>query len=104
VGRAHLSDLLRLLLADARGRQPVRRDEIEALLTLRRRAPAELRGGAPLEIGELAIGGAELRELGIPPGPRYGELLGRLLEWVTEDPSRNRRDELMEAARGMIDG
>jgi hypothetical protein len=41
-----------------------------------------------------------MAELGIAPGPRIGELLGRLLEAVLDDPSLNRRDRLLELAGG----
>ncbi|HEX2190903.1 MAG TPA: hypothetical protein VHG51_18490, partial [Longimicrobiaceae bacterium] len=62
-----------------------------------------LREHAPAAIAELAIGGAELRELGIPPGRLYGEVLRDLLERVTEDPSLNDRETLMRMVREGLD-
>jgi tRNA nucleotidyltransferase (CCA-adding enzyme) len=56
----------------------------------------------PLGVGELAIGGAELRELGLPPGPLYGEILSELLERVTDEPALNQREALMELVRERI--
>jgi hypothetical protein len=53
----------------------------------------------PLSIGDLAIGGAELGELGIPPGPRYGEILKALLGEVIERPELNEREILVERVR-----
>jgi tRNA nucleotidyltransferase (CCA-adding enzyme) len=48
----------------------------------------------------LAIDGNDLqRELGMPPGPEIGAVLDRLTEIVLDDPSRNRRDILLELAR-----
>jgi hypothetical protein len=43
----------------------------------------------PIEIGDLAIGGDELRAAGIPAGPIYAKILHALLERVLEDPARN---------------
>jgi tRNA nucleotidyltransferase (CCA-adding enzyme) len=48
-----------------------------------------LRQRPPLRLGDLAVGGHDLRRLGIQPGPGYGEILGDLLERVIDDPSLN---------------
>lgn len=55
--------------------------------------------GPPLATAELAIGGSELKGLGLRPGPRFGEILEDLLDRVTEDPSLNRRDSLLQIVR-----
>lgn len=94
VGPEHVPDLLRLRIADARARFGAEAAVRTELAAFARRARAELRTRPPLSIGDLAIGGAELRALGIPPGPRYGEILRELLERVTDDPSLNRRERL----------
>ncbi|HEX6747423.1 MAG TPA: CCA tRNA nucleotidyltransferase [Longimicrobium sp.] len=105
VGRAYVHDLLRLETANAKGRarpDPARVREAEAL---RRRADAEMRSGAALDIGDVAIGGEELRALGIPAGPRMGEILRALLERVTDDPSLNTPAALAEIVeREFIEG
>jgi putative nucleotidyltransferase with HDIG domain len=104
VGRGYVRDLLRLEAANARGRprpDPGRLREAQALAD---RAEAELRSGAPLEIGDLAIGGEELRALGLPAGPRMGEVLRGLLEAVTDDPSLNTSGALEELVRRRIEG
>jgi tRNA nucleotidyltransferase (CCA-adding enzyme) len=44
------------------------------------------------------VSGEDLLALGVPPGPGLGALLRRLLELVVEDPSRNTREQLLEAA------
>ncbi|HEX9106509.1 MAG TPA: CCA tRNA nucleotidyltransferase, partial [Longimicrobiales bacterium] len=62
-------------------------------------ARAVRRQGAPLSVAELAIGGAELKELGLNPGPRFGELLRVLLERVLDDPALNTRERLLQLAR-----
>lgn len=58
-----------------------------------------------LDARGLAIGGGELRALGMEPGPLYGEILEALVERVMDDPSLNRKDTLLELVRGeWLDG
>ena len=52
--------------------------------------------------GELTLDGHDLLVLGVPPGPRVGEVLDGLLERVLENPSLNTRDQLSEIVRGML--
>jgi putative nucleotidyltransferase with HDIG domain len=101
VGQEYVHDLFRLRIADlrARGTDDPRLDETNRLW---KRVRRELRQQAPLEIGDLAIGGGELRALGLPPGPLYGEILRDLLERVTDDPSLNDRDTLTRMVRERI--
>ena len=104
VGRAYVHDLLRLELYNAEGRSAVDAERVRAAEALRRRADAVMRAGAALDIGDLAIGGAELRALGIPAGPRMGRILRDLLERVTDDPSLNTADALTELVRAEVEG
>jgi tRNA nucleotidyltransferase/poly(A) polymerase len=94
VGREHVHDLIRLEIANANGHAEPDAARIREAEALRRRADAEMRRGAALEIGDLAIGGTELRALGIAAGPRMGRILRALLERVTDDPSLNTPDVL----------
>ncbi len=52
----------------------------------------------PLDVGSLALDGRGLIQLGLKPGPRFGPILDALLEWVLDDPSRNRRELHAERA------
>jgi tRNA nucleotidyltransferase (CCA-adding enzyme) len=54
----------------------------------------------PLTRGDLAISGRDLQALGAS-GPRIGELLGKLLDRVLDDPALNTRDALLALAREM---
>jgi tRNA nucleotidyltransferase (CCA-adding enzyme) len=103
VGREYVRDLFRLRAADLRARSAddPRLADTERLL---KRVRRELGGDAPLEIGGLAISGTELRALGLPPGPLYGEILRDLLERVTDDPALNDRETLMAMVATRIDG
>ncbi len=95
VGPEHAPDLLRLAGARDRalGRTPARSAAVAS------RARAILRQRPPLSIGDLAIGGEDLKALGIRPGPRYRTILGALLDRVLEDPELNRAERLRELVR-----
>ncbi len=67
-----------------------------AWLGLQERLQREIDNGAPLTVKDLAINGHDLQRLGIPPGPRMGQLLAHLLDQVLDDPSRNTRDTLID--------
>jgi putative nucleotidyltransferase with HDIG domain len=70
---------------------------------LRARVEEQLKQSVPLEIRDLAVDGRDLlAELGVPPGPLVGRLLGRLLDSVVSDPGRNRRDVLLADARAWL--
>ncbi len=49
-----------------------------------------------VEIGDLAIGGDELRRAGIPAGPIYAKILNALLERVLVSPARNTPEALLQ--------
>ncbi|HTS87537.1 MAG TPA: CCA tRNA nucleotidyltransferase [Gemmatimonadales bacterium] len=57
--------------------------------------------GEPLTRRQLAVTGQDLREIGIPPGPRIGAILERLLARVVDDPSLNTRETLLAEARSL---
>ncbi|HUF13614.1 MAG TPA: CCA tRNA nucleotidyltransferase [Longimicrobiales bacterium] len=100
VGPDLVPDLVRLRIAleradAAAAGRPIAADVIQRVRAVRRL----LSSRPPLVIGDLAIGGAELTELGIPPGPRYGEILRALLDEVIEQPELNTREGLMERVR-----
>ena len=52
----------------------------------------------PIELADLAVGGEDLRDAGIPAGPMLGKILQALLAWVIDDPRRNAPDELLRKA------
>jgi putative nucleotidyltransferase with HDIG domain len=101
VGRDLLDDLFALREADnvaSGAREPAR----GGLPELRARV-ARVLADDPLEAGQLAVDGHDLTAaLGVEPGPLVGRLLDRLLEAVLDDPTLNRRERLVELARGWI--
>lgn len=64
---------------------------------LRARAVSDAK--PPLAIGDLELDGRDLIRLGLKPGPRFGTILEALLEWVLDDPERNRHELLAERVR-----
>jgi tRNA nucleotidyltransferase (CCA-adding enzyme) len=92
-----VNDLFRLRIALQRARPAP--DGGRDLGQRWRRAHAVLLSRPPLAVADLAIGGDDLRALGLPPGPRYGEILRALLDRVIESPELNTRESLLELAR-----
>jgi tRNA nucleotidyltransferase (CCA-adding enzyme) len=101
VGREFLMDLFRLRFADWRARKG--HEKPERLLGLWRRSRRLLAEQPALSTADLAIGGAELRAIGIPAGPLYGEILRDLLERVTDDPTLNTVEALSAIVREQLD-
>ncbi len=92
--------LYRLGKADAIGKGKPADDDLRAIAELEERAARTVAEGAALSIKDLAVRGGDLmKELGIAPGPAVGRLLAHLLEVVTEDPTQNERDALLDQAR-----
>ena len=102
VGTDYLADLFRLWIADCRARGGSPADATE-LISLWRRVRSLLAQRPPLEVRDLAIGGSDLRTLGIRPGPRYGEILRVLLDRVTEHPELNTPAQLLALVRQQND-
>jgi len=82
-------------------------DDLLALWRLRHGADApwvpvvaEIRQrGDPVTRGALAVDGHDLLVLGVPPGPRVGDVLDHLLDRVLDDPSLNTRERLSALVR-----
>ena len=99
VGAELLPDLFALRQADVVGRGRGEDPELETRELAARVAKVVAEDQA-LSIGDLAVGGREIMiALGIPPGPRVGEILRALLERVIEDPAANQKETLLALAR-----
>ena len=55
-----------------------------------------VREGPPLRLEDLAVDGRDLIGLGLKPGPRFGQILQRLMDEVLKDPELNTREQLLE--------
>jgi tRNA nucleotidyltransferase (CCA-adding enzyme) len=96
-------DLYVIGVADALGKGRDASEDIEALSRLRARVEAMIASGAALSAKDLAINGTDLmKELELKPGRIVGQVLERLVELVTDDPSANERARLLDAARSAV--
>ena len=101
VGAENLEDLFALRRADtsSHGTDLV---PAEPLDELKERIEQMLAREEAMHVRDLAVDGDDLMEaLGLQPGPEVGRLLNALLERVLEDPSRNRKEILLETARDL---
>jgi len=91
-------DLLDHWEADITGRDP-NASRLEKLVRLRRfRDVVDAELTSPHRLSDLAVDGADLIELGYQPGPALGDALAKLLDIVIEQPSLNRREQLLPLA------
>lgn len=96
MGIEHFPEYLEIRRADTAGQSDYRKEEKqETINRLIRMYEKTVEAEAALTVRDLAIGGKELKEAGVPAGPRMGEILGHLLDYVLEDPARNTREELL---------
>jgi tRNA nucleotidyltransferase (CCA-adding enzyme) len=95
VGTRNLRPFLRLRIADRRGNRlnkPGLEPHFRRLVGMIREIE---RSEECLEVRDLAIGGEDLKQLGLTPGPVFTEILNHLLEQVLDDPVRNNRETLL---------
>lgn len=96
VGPDLVNDLFRLRFALWRAEGTGGPDDLLERWSIVRRV---LRADPPLSTNDLVIGGEELKELGLEPGPLFKEILESLLETVTDEPDLNRREPLLRRVR-----
>ena len=98
-GEAGLYDLIELRRADILAQGQAGADATKLLDTFEQLATEQISSSPPFSLRDLAIGGDELqREFGLRSGPLIGELLGHLLEFVLEHPTKNTREDLLDRA------
>ncbi|MCH7533503.1 MAG: CCA tRNA nucleotidyltransferase [Gemmatimonadetes bacterium] len=103
-GPTRLAAVARLSLARARARHLAGHDDTcDAVVAAWRRARAVLATGPALSVAELEFDGRDLIRMGLRPGPGFGLILDDLLDFVLEDPARN-RTEVLESRVGDIAG
>jgi len=97
VGTDSVDKLFALRLADGTGMTGIPADP-RGLEPFRAHIERVLAGDHAFGIKDLAIGGNELAEIGVPKGPVMGRMLQELLETVLDDPSLNSREHLVQIA------
>lgn len=104
VGRTRFNDFLRIAAARWTAEAgPSGSTRLPAIADVYRRG-TKAAWHDPISVGDLAIDGGDLMELGIPAGPTIGTVLRQLLDRVLDDPSRNQRETLLNLARELVGG
>lgn len=97
-GRTRLASVLRLAAArwTAEREAGIPVPSAQRVLSAYRRA-LRIAYRDPIEVADLAIGGDDLKEIGIK-GPAVGRMLRKLLEHVINEPALNTRERLLSLA------
>jgi tRNA nucleotidyltransferase (CCA-adding enzyme) len=104
-GRTVVADALRVAFAGlcAEPRQLASGAMVRARSLYRRAVRIAYRD--PVTLDDLAVDGGDLMtDAGLATGPVVGRVLRALLDWVVEEPARNRRDALLAQARELAAG
>jgi tRNA nucleotidyltransferase (CCA-adding enzyme) len=89
--------------ADMKAQEPTRLQEKLETINEVEKIFEELKKSRPaLSVRDLEINGNDLIKLGLSPGPKIGNILNKLLEAVINDPSKNRKEILIELAKRLI--
>lgn len=94
----NLPSLARIWAAKARLDRLRRGEDPASVAEIIHRLRGEVRSGAPIRSGELAMNGRDLISMGLRPGPRFKDILGALMERVLDDPDLNRPELLRRMA------
>lgn len=98
VSKSELNDLIELRLADRKGSG--KKSQLPApIIELMERMNEMESKEKELKIKDLAIGGKELMELGMPPGKPMGDLLKTLLHQVKSENLENTKEALILRAK-----
>jgi poly(A) polymerase/tRNA nucleotidyltransferase (CCA-adding enzyme) len=101
VGEENVDDLFRLRLADAMSNPSSEYDPKE-IADLQAHISKVLQEDMALKVSDLRVTGDDLARIGIPRGPKMGQVLDELLDMVIEDPLVNKKERLLEEAKKMM--
>ncbi len=76
----------------------MREDKLEKIRGWDRLYREVMAKGQCFTIKQLKINGSDLKNIGIKPGPKMGEILSALLDEVIEDPEKNTEEYLLKRA------
>ncbi|HIX66860.1 MAG TPA: CCA tRNA nucleotidyltransferase [Candidatus Anaerostipes excrementavium] len=96
IGPEMFEKLMKIQKADISAQSDYQREEKEAILSGTKQLFAKiLEEQNCLSVKQLAVGGTDLIEAGVPQGKEVGEMLHWLLDQVLEKPSLNTKETLM---------
>lgn len=97
VKKENFIQLLRVKYADVLAQSDFAREEkLATLATLEANYEEVVAKEMCVQLKDLAVTGSDLIEAGIKPGKELGNILGRLLEIVLEEPEKNQKEILMQ--------
>ncbi|MCH5251525.1 MAG: CCA tRNA nucleotidyltransferase [Lachnospiraceae bacterium] len=103
IGADAMPLLFLLQRADLLAQSDYKREEKLAKLAAGERCYKEIMAaGEAVTIKDLAVGGKQIIELGVKPGPEIGRVLKELLEAVLEAPEKNTEEFLLKMASEII--
>lgn len=95
---------LAVRLADVKAQSPYRRREkLENIVAVRELYRKALLEDQCVTLRQLAVTGRDLMALGMKPGRELGSMLSELLEYVIDDPKRNRKEILCGYVKEKMD-
>jgi tRNA nucleotidyltransferase (CCA-adding enzyme) len=104
MGLRYFDDYIYIRRADIAGQSDYAREEsLETLKKMIEMKQRVVENGDCLSIAELKIKGGDLKEIGIEPGPKMGEILKMLLREVLGTPSMNEKEALIKRASQLKD-
>lgn len=103
IGEDIFLDLLEVQRADIQGQSPERmKKRLEKIDRIQKIFMKIKEEKQCMSLKELAIGGKELKEMGLTQGKIIGKTLDQLLQYVIEYPEKNTKEELMTLAINLI--
>ncbi|MCR5271836.1 MAG: CCA tRNA nucleotidyltransferase [Lachnospiraceae bacterium] len=97
IGEEYYPDIFEVFLADRLAQSEYKRKEKLKYVEEYKKIYEEImRENDCLKISDLALNGNDLMGLGIQKGPKIGETLKKLLDYVLENPKKNTREELVD--------
>lgn len=104
LGEEKLRMLIDLEIADVKSQNPLYCEErLSNIFSFEKTVEQVLAAKECFSLRSLAIGGRELLELGIPQGPRVGEILNLLLQEVMNETLSNEREALIAAVKELAE-
>ena len=100
IGADLIPDVLTIMEADAKGKNPARIPEFLKYVSDLREICAQVEAaGSCVSLKQLEVRGNDLIAAGIAPGPEMGEILNQLLSEVLDDPEKNKKEYLLRRAK-----